>query len=237
MPAAAHRPALSAETLLPLNGESVAVLPEGGLWIESARTLVVSDLHFEKGSWYARRGQMLPPYDTRATFARLSALIARLTPETIVSLGDSFHDGDGPARMEDDVRVALATLTRAYDWVWILGNHDPELPAALGGHRLEELRIGALTLRHEPREGAAPGEIAGHLHPCAKVWGRGLSVRRRCFATDGSRLVMPAFGAFTGGLNVRDKAFRALFPGDLTAWVMSNGRVLPAGGARLLPDI
>lgn len=217
-------------------GAAVIALPDGALWIESARALVVSDLHFEKGSAFARRGQFLPPYDTRATLNRLAVLIEALAPDCVVSLGDSFHDEDGPARMDEEDRALLGSLIARADWVWIEGNHDRASPAQLGGAAMAELRIGDLILRHEPFVGPAPGEIAGHLHPCAKVMGRGRNVRRRCFASDGARLVMPAFGAYAGGLNVRDAAFAPLFPGGCTALMLGRERVLPAGFDRLTPD-
>lgn len=217
-------------------GTLVTALPEGALWIESARTLIVSDLHLEKGSAFAKRGQMLPPYDTRACLTLLEALIEARAPERVVSLGDSFHDVDGAARMDDADRTRLTALTARCDWVWILGNHDPEVPASLGGAMQSEIMVETLTLRHEPRAGANVGEIAGHLHPCAKVAGRAGAVRRRCFASDGERLVMPAFGAYTGGLNLCDEAFAPLFPNSVIALVMGRKRVLPAPFERLLPD-
>lgn len=219
-----------------INGALVAALPDGALWIEDARTLVVSDLHLEKGSSFARNGQMLPPYDTRATLKRIAALVDALRPDTVVSLGDSFHDGGGPARMSKEDHAQLTALIRRCDWIWVEGNHDGQSPATLGGVVQATLSLGALTLRHEPSAKPAPGEIAGHLHPCAKVVGRGRSVRRRCFATDGARLVMPAFGAYTGGLNVCDEAFAPIFPNGAMALVMSAGRVLPAPASRLAPD-
>ncbi|MEJ0060185.1 MAG: ligase-associated DNA damage response endonuclease PdeM [Terricaulis sp.] len=219
-----------------INGTLVAALPEGALWIEAARTLVVSDLHLEKGSSFARGGQMLPPYDTRACLRKLVALIEALAPDRVVSLGDSFHDVGGPMRMDASDRAVLEALTARCDWVWILGNHDPEIPSALGGTMLRELRIESLLLRHEPYEGDAPGEIAGHLHPCARVLGRGRSVRRRCFAADGHRTVMPAFGAYTGGLNLCDNAFSKIFPNGALALMLARDRVLPAAYARLSPD-
>lgn len=209
---------------------------EGALWIASARLLVVSDLHLEKGSSFATRGQMLPPYDTRATLQRLAVLIARLEPDTVVSLGDSFHDHDGPARMDAADAAMLRAMTEAADWVWIEGNHDPEAPTWLGGRAMESIAFGDLVLRHEPKAGAAPGEIAGHLHPCAKVAARGRSVRARCFATDGARVVMPAFGAYTGGLNVRDAAFAPLFPDGCVALMLGRTRVYAAPSSRQTPD-
>ncbi|HRP12055.1 MAG TPA: ligase-associated DNA damage response endonuclease PdeM [Terricaulis sp.] len=221
---------------LKLGDTLVTALPEGALWIESAKTLIVSDLHLEKGSSFALRGQMLPPYDTHATLAKLEALMARLGPDIVVSLGDSFHDGGGVARMGGAERALLQKMIGACDWIWVEGNHDGRAPETLGGMVRETLHIGPLVLRHEPTEGAAPGEIAGHLHPCARVLGRGRSVRRRCFATDGARLVMPAFGAFTGGLNVCDAAFAPLFPEGALALVLGKARVLPAPWERLAGD-
>jgi DNA ligase-associated metallophosphoesterase len=219
-----------------LGGVLVTALPEGALWVANAKTLIVSDLHLEKGSSYALRGQMLPPYDTHAALMKLTDLMLRLQPDIVVSLGDSFHDGGGPARMDARDRDLLKLLMSRCDWIWVEGNHDGRAPETLGGAVRDVLHIEALVLRHEPTAGAAPGEIAGHLHPCAKVTGRGRSVRRRCFAFDGDRLVMPAFGAFTGGLNLRDEAFAPLFPEGAIALVLGKDRVLPAPQERLLAD-
>jgi len=214
----------------------VTALPDGALWIADAKTLIVSDLHLEKGSSFALRGQMLPPYDTHAALLKLGKLIDAMAPDIVVSLGDSFHDGGGVARMSASDRELLQGMIARCDWIWVEGNHDGCAPEVLGGVVRDVLHIGSLVLRHEPREGAAPGEIAGHLHPCAKVSGRGRSVRRRCFATDGARLVMPAFGAFTGGLNVCDDAYAQIFPDGVTALVLAKDRVLPAPMERLLGD-
>lgn len=219
-----------------LSNVAVTALPEGALWVSEAKTLIVSDLHLEKGSAYAVRGQMLPPYDTHAALVKLAALIERLRPEIVVSLGDSFHDGGGVARMAPRDRALLKGMIGGCDWIWVEGNHDGRAAETLGGVVREVVHIGALALRHEPTEGPAPGEVAGHLHPCARVGGRGRSVRRRCFATDGARMVMPAFGAFAGGLNVCDDAFAAIFPEGATALVLGRSRVLPAPNERLLGD-
>ena len=214
----------------------VTALPDGALWIAEAKTLIVSDLHLEKGSAFALRGQMLPPYDTHAALVKLGKLIEAMAPDIVVSLGDSFHDGGGVARMAPSDRDLLQGMITRCDWIWVEGNHDGRAPETLGGVVRDVLHIGSLVLRHEPTAGAAPGEIAGHLHPCAKVSGRGRSVRRRCFATDGARLVMPAFGAFTGGLNVCDDAYANIFPDGVTALVLGKDRVLPAPTERLLSD-
>lgn len=218
-------------------GEQLRLQSCGGLWWEDAGVLVVSDLHLEKGSSYASRGQMLPPYDTRATLLRIARLVEALEPTTVISLGDSFHDRRARPRMAEDDVALVRSMTSACDWVWIEGNHDPKPPEDLGGRMASELKLGALVFRHEPTHGAAPGEIAGHLHPCARVVGRsGRSVRARCFATDGQRLVMPAYGALTGGLNVLDVAFDALFPTGSIAGVMGRDGVYLASGARLVGD-
>ena len=164
--------------------ERVQALTCGGLWWEASSVLVMSDLHLEKGSSYAARGQMLPPYDTRATLGRVIRLVEALQPATVILLGDSFHDPRARARMSPDDVAALRRLTNLSDWVWIEGNHDPAPPADLGGRTAFELTIGTITFRHVPSEGSAPGEVAGHLHPCARVVGRGgRSVRKRCFVT------------------------------------------------------
>lgn len=214
-------------------GVPLTPLPEGALWWAAERMLIVADLHLEKGSSFARRRQMLPPYDTMATLARLTALVQRLDPAVVVALGDSFHDGDGPSRLAPTEAEILIALQRGRDWIWIAGNHDPDLPAHIGGERRAELRLGQLTFRHEPLPGPAEGEIAGHLHPAARVAGRGGSVRRRCFVGDPSRLVLPAFGAYAGGLNVLEAAFRPLFAGVFHAFVLGADAVYPVHRRRL----
>ncbi len=222
---------------LTLAGETLTLDLCGGLWLADHRTLVVSDLHLEKGSAYAARtGQFLPPYDTRETLACLHEAVARFDPARIVALGDSFHDARGPERMEPGDRAMVAALQQGRDWVWIAGNHDVAVREGVGGRYAEVLTLGGLTLRHEPTPGAAPGEIAGHLHPCGKVAMRGRAVRRRCFVTDGTRLVMPAFGAYAGGLNVRDAAFEPLFAKDFTAHLLGDGRVFSIGRGMLAKD-
>ena len=211
--------------------------PAGVLILPDVSTLIVSDLHFEKGSAYAARGQLIPPYDTRSTLRRLGECIARHRPQRVIALGDSFHDLGADGRMDDADAAGLQALVASVeDWVWIEGNHDPAPPPRFGGTILHELVVGALILRHLPAEGPAPGEIAGHLHPCARVRGKGRAVRARCFATDGTRLVMPAFGAFTGGLNVCDAAFGRCFGATPDALVMGSRAVHHIGARTLIPD-
>jgi uncharacterized protein len=208
---------------------------EGALYWPEEGLLLVADLHLEKGSSYAARGVLLPPFDTAATLARIARLIARYSPRAVVALGDSFHDGEGPARIAAADRASLAALQRGREWIWITGNHDPDPADGIGGSFAGMLAIGALLLRHEPTGTA--GEIVGHLHPVARVLGRGRAVSRRCFASDGARLVMPAFGAYTGGLNVRDRAFAEVF-GTLafTAHVLGQERLYVFAASRCLAD-
>ena len=208
-----------------VNGETLLLDPAGALYWPAMRTLIFSDMHFEKGSSYARRGAMLPPYDTRATLARVAALVNRYAPARIIALGDSFHDDGAADRLDAVERAMLLALSRAADWIWIAGNHDPEPPAWLGGQIAEEVAIGGLLFRHEPSAMPFAGEIAGHLHPCASVTRRGRTLRRRCFVSDGARLVMPAFGAYAGGLDVRELAVRTLFPDIFRAYVLGARRV------------
>jgi DNA ligase-associated metallophosphoesterase len=209
----------------------------GALWRPDLRTLIVSDLHFEKGSFYAARGEMLPPYDTRATLRRLARLVQFLHPECVVALGDSFHDGEALLRMTEEDAVELRSLTGTCDWIWILGNHDRAPPSGAGGRALEVFGQDGLTFRHEPSAAErAYGEVCGHLHPCARVAGRGGKVRTRCFASDSRRIVLPAYGALTGGLNVLDPAFRAVFPEGLVVATLGRAGAYLAPMSQLLPD-
>lgn len=215
-------------------GELAVCHPSGALHFPDQRLLVVSDLHLEKGSAFARRGLMLPPYDTAATLASLAATVEAFRPETVISLGDSFHDGGGAERMPPPYRETLVEIMRGREWVWISGNHDPDAPADLPGIRADELALGPLRFRHEPMAGAAAGEIAGHLHPGAVIVQRGRAVRRRCFASDGERMIMPAFGAYTGMLNVLDRAYRGLFQWErFVAHMLGADRVYAMSGGRL----
>lgn len=220
-----------------LSNVEVMLRWSGALWLEHESTLVVADLHFEKGSSYAARfGQMLPPYDTRETLDRLDRELALLSPERLIFLGDSFHDGDGEARLAADDYKRLEGLALGRELVWAVGNHDADGPKVLPGDIIDEAAISGLTLRHDPLPGVQLGEVAGHLHPAAKVSsGRGVT-RRRCFVTDGQRLVLPAFGAFTGGLNILDEAFSNLFAGPLLAGALGPSRVHAVGMKSLRPD-
>ncbi|HSZ74311.1 MAG TPA: ligase-associated DNA damage response endonuclease PdeM [Rhizomicrobium sp.] len=208
-----------------VNGETLLLDQAGAVYWPAEQTLVLADLHFEKGSSFARRGMMLPPYDTKETLARIAELFARHRPARVISLGDSFHDGDGPSRLDPKSREQLDSLIRACEWIWIEGNHDAASAATLGGRVYSEVAIGNLLFRHEPLGGMQMGEIAGHLHPCTSITRRGRSLRRRCFLTDGVRLVMPSFGAYTGGLDMRDAAFVPLFANTFMAYALGSTRV------------
>ncbi|RAK65039.1 ligase-associated DNA damage response endonuclease PdeM [Phenylobacterium kunshanense] len=197
----------------------------GALWLASERALVVADLHLEKGSAYAARGQMLPPYDTRETLARLRAEVATLAPAVVILLGDTFHDRRSEERLAPDDAAELRTLAAGRALVWVVGNHDADGPRALPGETADEMILGGLVLRHEPRPGLRPGEVAGHLHPAARVRAPRGTLRRRCFVTDGERIILPAFGAYAGGLNVRDAAFAGMFARPPLAGVLAISRV------------
>src|ERR1700680_396335 len=164
---------------LEISGVSFVADLSGALFWEEQRLLVVSDLHLEKGSSFATRGVLLPPYDTVATLGRLAAVTARYDPRMVIALGDSFHDRDAHQRLAAADRAAIASLQARRDWIWISGNHDPALPSDLGGIVASEVAIGSIAFRHEPT--GAYGEIAGHLHPKACVATRARWIERRCF--------------------------------------------------------
>jgi DNA ligase-associated metallophosphoesterase len=219
-----------------LSGAPVTLRASGALWIEAERMLVVADLHLEKGSSYAMRGQMLPPYDTRDALRRLGAEIAAMTPAAVVLLGDTFHDARSEDRLAEDDAEALRSLAALTRLIWVIGNHDADGPRALPGEVADELSVAGLTLRHEPVEGAQSGEVAGHLHPCARVTASRGTVRRRCFVTDGERIVVPAFGAYAGGLSIRDKAFAGLFARQPLCGALGTRRVHAVGWRSVVGD-
>lgn len=217
-------------------GQRVLLDPTGVLFWPERRMLVVADLHLEKGAAFARRGAMLPPYDTLATLERLERVLARLDPLMVVSLGDAFHDRMGPARLPAALALRLQALTRARQWLWVAGNHDPEAPEGLGGASTGELELAGLVLRHEAND-RGQHEIAGHLHPKAKLRLGQRTARLGCFVTDGRRLILPAFGAFTGGLNVLDGTFAALFDGTFATYVLGETSCRRVPHRVLVPDI
>lgn len=214
-----------------------ALVPDisGALYWPRARTLFVADLHFEKSTSYADRFQTLPPYDTRATLRELSSVIEKFKPSRVVALGDSFHDGGAEVRFDADDADTLKDLTAKQDWIWICGNHDPGAATSFGGKIAEELELAPLTLRHEPL-GDKAGEIAGHYHPCAAIRSKGRRLRRKCFAHAPGLIILPSFGAFTGGLNVCDPAYGALLGSAFHAWMIGRDDIYPIKSQNLLPD-
>lgn len=227
-------PVLTREGFVHLSGAAVRLDWSGALHWPDEDLVVVADLHFEKGTSRATKGRFLPPYDTRTTLGALEEAIRRLQPKRVIALGDSFHDRDGPERLAAADRARLERLTRAAEFVWITGNHDPELPPSLGGRVVDVLTIGGLTLRHVPEPGAL-AEIGGHMHPVVSVVGGGRRVRRACFASDGERLLMPAFGELTGGLDLAAPAFSPLLDRRrTTAFALGRDRLhaIPLAGGR-----
>jgi DNA ligase-associated metallophosphoesterase len=228
---------MSDDLCIELNGESVALDPSGALWWPEQATLVFADIHFEKGSFYALARQFLPPYDTRTALGRIEAAMAARKPARVIALGDSFHDRQAPDRLDEMDRASIERLGRAADWIWITGNHDPQPPTWLGGFIASEISFGRLIFCHEPSVFARRGEVAGHLHPCTTVHRRGRSLRRRCFVSDARRMVLPAFGAYAGGLDLADPAIATLFDGDFAAFALGAGRVYAVAGRADLHSI
>ncbi len=218
-------------------GEALQALPQGALWWPARRLLAVADLHLEKGSSYAVAARkLLPRHDTRQTLAALGALIDMLKPATVVCLGDSFHDRAAVERLPDDDRAEIGRLTARTRFVWIAGNHDPAPPPAGWGEVAEEIDEAPLVFRHEAQFGPVEGEVSGHFHPVAALTVRGRGFRRRCFLTDGHRLILPAFGAYAGGLNALDPAIAQLFPDDYDALLVGRDAVRRLSWRQLRPD-
>ncbi len=184
----------------------------GALFWPDERMVLIADLHLEQGASLARRGLHVPPYDTFATLLQLEGVLQQTKAEKLVLLGDSFHARDAHVHVDAETWARLTSITSRVETTWITGNHDPLPPEALGGTCVDELVLGSLILRHIPGEipeGCA--EIAGHLHPGASIHHRGHRIHGKCFATDGRRLIMPAFGTYTGALSLRSDAFEGLF--------------------------
>jgi uncharacterized protein len=207
-----------------LAGERLMLDPAGALHWPATNLLAVSDLHLEKGSSYARHGQFLPPWDTHATLDRLTLLLRRYQPLLVVALGDSFHDSDGSNRLPVSELSRLRAMTETHRFIWVQGNHDPSPPHGVGGEWVEEFTTASLVFRHQARSDAQ-AEVSGHHHPKAAVPARGGSVSRPCFVSDACRLMMPAFGAYTGGLDVRDPAISRLFPRGGRAFLLGKERL------------
>jgi DNA ligase-associated metallophosphoesterase len=182
-------------------GHAFAALPAGALYWPARRGLLLADLHFEKASWFAQFGQMLPPYDTLETLAGIEAVVARTQPAEIWCLGDSFHDIGGCDRLSEEAQARLRALTGAVDWTWITGNHDRIVADHCGGRVVDEAVVDGMVLRHEADPAEPRPELSGHFHPKLRVKLRGRGVSRRCFVATASKLILPAFGSLTGGLD------------------------------------
>ena len=207
-------------------GHDLRPLPEGALFWPARNALLVADLHFEKASWYAAHGQFLPPYDSEETLRQLGSVAARTGVTALWCLGDSFHDNAGADRLHGTARAMLADLQSRLDWTWVVGNHDPELGANIGGRIVADAEIDGLLLRHEADPAEPRPEISGHFHPKLRVEARGRGVTRRCFVATARKLILPAFGALTGGLDVSHPAIRAAVGEDARAIVATTGRLL-----------
>lgn len=207
-------------------GHSLRALAGGALFWPARSALIVADLHFEKASWFARHGQFLPPYDSRATLAVLSRLVETSGAREVWCLGDSFHDREGAVRLEAVARAALTALTSARRWVWITGNHDADVADPLGGEIRAEVEVDGLVLRHEADPLDPRPELSGHYHPKLRVNLRGRSVSRRCFVVSERKLILPAFGALTGGLDAGHPEIRRAVGARAEALVALDDRLL-----------
>jgi uncharacterized protein len=221
----AHRITLSGLDLIPDLS--------GALYVPEFEALLVADLHLEKGTSLARRGVHLPPYDTRESLLQLKSAIASANPRRLIFLGDSFHDGEARDRIDAEDLRQLRAITAAVETIWITGNHDPKPPGDIGGIIAEEIMLGPVALRHAPRAlGPQESEIAGHLHPAAAVHARGHRIRCRCFIADHRRMIMPAFGSYTGALSVRHGAFEGLFS-DWSVWMIGGKAIHRFPGSKV----
>ena len=203
---------MSKQHRIQLSGLDLIPHQSGALYIPEYQTLIISDLHLEQGTSLARRGIHVPPFDTASTLAIVDETVSTINPKRLIFLGDSFHDDEGETRLDDAHLQILRKLCHAYETLWIIGNHDRHPPQSLGGYGAESIMLGSLTLRHEPTKRLANEiEIAGHLHPGCGLSLRGRHVRGKCFIADQNRLIMPAFGAYTGALSINSPAFHGLF--------------------------
>lgn len=233
---ASARPPKRRDSTIAIDGIDLLADLSGALYWPDEGLLVIADLHLEKGSAYAVHGLLLPPYDTATTLERLAWVIAFYDPRIVVALGDSFHDRGGASRLGDEDRAALISLQHGRDWVWVAGNHDPDPARGVGGEFAQSVACGRLQFRHEPSAERRSGEIAGHLHPSARVSQRGRTLIRRCFAANERRLILPAFGAYAGGLNVRDRAFLKVFRAlSFTAHLIGDQSIYALPASRCLP--
>ncbi len=198
----------------------------GALYAPDFKTLLIADLHLEQGASLARRGIHVPPFDTEATIAQLESVLAKTKPWRMVLLGDSFHDRKAHTLLPGPLHQRLLQITGEVETVWLSGNHDPEAPLGFGGVCLPEHKLDGITLRHEPTPSLTGFEIAGHLHPGATLVQRGIAMRSKCFIADDRRIIMPAFGSYTGALSVRSKPYWKLFDENRTqVWMIGKSAI------------
>ena len=207
-------------------GETFFATSDGALFWPDQEALLVADLHLEKASWFARLGQFLPPYDSHATLSSLATVVERTGATRLYCLGDSFHDRFGCDRLPADARTLLTGLTEKLDWTWIVGNHDPGFADHCGGRIEDEVEIGGIVLRHEAVRDDVRPEISGHYHPKLRVSLRGRLVSRRCFVVSATKLIMPAFGSLTGGLDAHHPEIIRSVGADAAALVPVSDRLL-----------
>lgn len=201
----------------------------GAVYFPADELLIVADMHLEKGTAWAKRGFFLPPYDSKRTIMALQKVVAKFIPKRILFLGDSFHDKTAPFRLQERELDALNQIAAGQELIWVTGNHDPQIPDMITGTCCDEIHVGGLHFTHIPTKNyQSDGQVSGHLHPAAHVTGRGRGIRRRCFIADSNRMIVPAFGAYTGGLSVKDKAFDGLFDKTSTRiFVLGDDEVFP----------
>lgn len=214
--------------MVPLSfaGRNFQVLASGALFWPEAKALLIADLHLEKASWFARFGQMLPPYDSHATLELVDGDIATSGATTVACLGDSFHDSFGCERLPDAARALLTRLTGSVDWIWITGNHDVGMIDHCGGRIVEEMVMDELVLRHEAVPDEPRPELSGHFHPKLRVKARGRRVSRRCFVASDRKMILPAYGALTGGLDADHPEIMKAMGGEAAALVAISDRLL-----------
>ena len=214
--------------MVPLSfaGETFSATSAGALYWEAQQALLVADLHLEKASWFARLGQFLPPYDSHATLTALAADVERTAATRLYCLGDSFHDRFGCERLPADARALLTALTARLDWTWIVGNHDPGFADHCGGRIEEEVELGGIILRHEAVRDEPRPEISGHFHPKLRLHLKGRHVSRRCFVMSATKMIMPAFGSLTGGLDAHHPEILGSVGSNAAALVPVSDRLL-----------
>ena len=211
---------------LSFGGQHFLASPSGALFWPAEEALLVADLHLEKASWFARLGQFLPPHDSHATLIDLAGEVAACGATRLYCLGDSFHDRFGCDRLPAQARALLLSLTSRLDWVWIIGNHDPGFADHCGGRLADEIETGGIVLRHEAVAADSRPEISGHFHPKLRVNLRGRNVSRRCFVASPHKLILPAYGSLTGGLDAHHPEIARLTGPGAAALVPVADRLL-----------